>query len=111
MYAQPYQHLRLTPECVLRADRETRFEVSFLTFVLRHDGTFPYLVPAHRPSALSPDHSGKNSRPGRHRSQERYLVPTARCAAESGQWALGSQARLRGEEFAVKAQLDSRAST
>src|SRR5215469_7220910 len=101
MCSQPYRRSRLTKECVLRADRETRFEVSFLTVVLRHDGAFPCLVPAHKLSVLLPNRRGENSLPARRRSQERHLVPTAPCAAESGQWASGSQERLRDEDRCV----------
>src|SRR5215471_7618583 len=98
MCSQPYRRSRLTKECVLRADRETRFEVSLLIVLFRQDATSPRLVPAHRPFALLPNRKGENSPPARRRSQERHLVPMARSAAESGQWALGSQAGLRGED-------------
>src|SRR5215472_3771488 len=101
MCLQPYRRSRLTKECVLRADRETRFEVSLLIVLFRQDATSPRLVPAHRPFALLPNRRGENSPPVRRRSQERPLVPTARCAAESGQWASGSQERLRDEDKCV----------
>src|SRR5215469_1023646 len=101
MCSQAYQRSRLPAECVLPADRETRFEVSLLIVLFRLDAASPYLVPAHRLSALLPNCRGENSLPALRRSQERHLVPMVRGAPESGQWASGSQERLRDEDRCV----------
>src|SRR5215831_3370706 len=101
MCSQAYQRSRLPAECVLPADRETRFEVSLLIALFRHHAASPYLVRAHRPSALLPSRRGENSPPVRRRSQERHLAPVAKYARESRQSASGFQERLRDEDRCV----------